>query len=51
VGSQIIILGNDGEKDVLEIRTYVCEENVLLLHDTLYATWGAMFFCVFYLWD
>jgi len=37
VDSQTVILGNGGGKDVLQIKTYLCEENVLLLHDGLCA--------------
>ena len=37
VGSQTVILGKDCEKDVLEIQTYLYEENMLLLHDALCA--------------
>ena len=37
VSLQTVILGNNGGKDVLEIKTYPREENVLLLHVTFYA--------------
>jgi len=40
VGSQIVVLGNGSEEDVLGVRTYklrLCGGNTLLLHDALYA--------------
>ena len=40
MGSQIVVLGNDSEEDVLDIATYhleLHEENVLLFHHALYA--------------
>jgi len=35
--SQIVILGNNGRKNVVEIKIYLREENALLLHDALHA--------------
>jgi len=37
VSSQIFVFGNDREEGVLKIRTYIREENALLLHGALYA--------------
>ena len=40
LGSQIVILGNDDEEDVLGLKTYhlkLREGTMLLLHDALYA--------------
>ena len=40
MGSQAVILGNDGEEDVLEIRTYLLklrEGTMLPIHNDLYA--------------
>jgi len=37
VSLQIFIFGNDHKESVLKIRTYLREENALLLQDALYA--------------
>jgi len=37
MASQTFVLGNCGEKDVLQIRAYLHEENVLLFYYALYA--------------
>jgi len=48
MGTQTVVLANDGKKDVLEIRTpwrdYVAFSRCSL------STWGTMFPCVFCFW-
>jgi len=50
VGSQIVVLGNDNGKDILELRTNnlkLFEGTTLSLHDALYAPEVRNFPCIF----